>query len=72
VLLVVVSVLPFVFGMSGWVYFAGALALGGVFLYYAIRLRYAPVPGLPMRTFGYSIVYLIGVFSLLLLDHYLR
>jgi protoheme IX farnesyltransferase len=65
VLLVVVS-------MSGWVYFAGALALGGVFLYYAIRLRYAPVPGLPMRTFGYSIVYLIGVFSLLLLDHYLR
>ncbi|MGH8441889.1 MAG: heme o synthase [Nevskiaceae bacterium] len=72
VLLVVVSVLPFVFGMSGFVYLAGAVVLGAVFLSYAIRLRYAPVPGLPMRTFGYSIVYLIGIFSLLLVDHYLR
>jgi len=72
VLLLAVSVLPFVFGMSGWVYFAGALALGGVFVGYAVRLRFAPTPGLPMRTFGYSIVYLIGIFSLLLIDHYLR
>jgi protoheme IX farnesyltransferase len=72
VLLLAVSVLPFVFGMSGWVYFAGALALGGVFVTYAARLCFAPVPGLPMRTFGYSIVYLIGIFSLLLVDHYLR
>jgi heme o synthase len=72
VLLLVVSVLPFVFGMSGYLYLAGALALGAVFLYYAVRLKFAPVPGLPMRTFGYSIVYLIGIFSLLLVDHYLR
>jgi protoheme IX farnesyltransferase len=71
-LLVAVSLLPFVFGMSGYLYLAGALGLGGVFLYYAIRLKFAPVPGLPMRTFGYSIVYLMGVFSLLLVDHYLR
>ena len=71
-LLVAVSLLPFVFGMSGFVYLAGALALGGVFLSYAIRLRFAPTPGLPMRTFGYSIVYLMGIFSLLLVDHYLR
>jgi protoheme IX farnesyltransferase len=72
VLLVAVSLLPFVFGMSGFVYLAGALVLGAVFLGYAIRLRFAPRPGLPMRTFGYSIVYLIGIFSLLLVDHYLR
>lgn len=72
VLLVVVSVLPFVFGMSGYVYLGGALALGGVFIAYAIRLRFAPAPGLPMRTFGYSIVYLMAIFSLLLVDHYLR
>jgi heme o synthase len=72
VLLLVVSVLPFVFGMSGYLYLAGALALGLVFLGYAARLFFAPVPGLPMRTFGYSIVYLIGIFSLLLVDHYLR
>jgi protoheme IX farnesyltransferase len=72
VLLLAVSVLPFVFGMSGWVYFAGALVLGGVFVGYAVRLRFSPAPGLPMKTFGYSIVYLIGIFSLLLVDHYLR
>jgi len=72
VLLLAVSVLPFVFAMSGWLYFAGALVLGGVFVGYAVRLRFAPTPGLPMKTFGYSIVYLIGIFSLLLVDHYLR
>lgn len=71
-LLIAVSVLPFVFGMSGYVYLAGALVLGAVFLNYAIRLKFAPVPGLPMRTFGYSIAYLGGIFTLLLLDHYLR
>ena len=71
-LLVAVSLLPFVFGMSGYVYLAGAAVLGGVFLAYAIRLKFAPQQGLPMRTFGYSIVYLIGIFSLLLVDHYLR
>jgi protoheme IX farnesyltransferase len=71
-LLVAVSLLPFVFGMSGPVYLIGALALGGVFLGYAIRLKFAPVPGLPMRTFGYSIVYLMALFTLLLVDHYLR
>jgi len=71
-LLVAVSLLPFVFGMSGYLYLVGALALGAVFLAYAVRLKFAPVPGLPMRTFGYSIVYLMGIFSLLLADHYLR
>jgi protoheme IX farnesyltransferase len=71
VLLVAVTVLPFATGMSGVLYLAGALLLGGVFLYYAVRLKYAPVPGLAMKTFGYSIVYLMGIFSLLLADHYL-
>ena len=71
VLLVVVSVLPFVFGMSGLLYLTGALVFGGVFLSYAWRLKFAPVPGLPMKTFGYSILYLMAIFSLLLLDHYL-
>jgi protoheme IX farnesyltransferase len=72
ILLVAVSVLPFVVGMSGWLYLAGALALGAVFVDFAVRLKFKPAPGLPMKTFGYSIVYLTGIFSLLLLDHYLR
>jgi protoheme IX farnesyltransferase len=72
ILLLVVSVLPFVFGMSGLIYLAGALALGVVFLVYAVRLKWAPRPGLPMKTFGYSIVYLMGIFTLLFADHYIR
>ncbi|MDR3419062.1 MAG: heme o synthase [Nevskia sp.] len=72
VLLLAVSVLPFVFGMSGLIYLAGALVLGGVFLYHAVLLKWAPRPGLPMRTFGFSIVYLMGLFMLLFVDHYLR
>ena len=71
VLLFVGSLLPFVFGMSGVVYLAGAVLLSGRFLQYAIRLKYRPVPGLPMKTFGFSIVYLMGIFALLLVDHYL-
>lgn len=72
ILLLVVSVLPFVFGMSGFIYLAGALLLGAVFLYYAVLLKWKPRPGLPMRTFGYSIVYLMGIFTLLFADHYIR
>jgi protoheme IX farnesyltransferase len=72
VLLLVVSLLPFVFGMSGDLYLAGALVLGLVFLGYAVRLWWALKPGLPMKTFAYSIIYLMGIFTLLLADHYLR
>ncbi|PPE72152.1 protoheme IX farnesyltransferase [Solimonas fluminis] len=71
VLLTAVTVLPFAVGMSGWLYLAGTLVLDGLFLYYAFRLKYAPVAGLPMKTFGYSIVYLMAIFTLLLVDHYL-
>ena len=72
VLLIVTSVLPYVFGMSGLIYLFSALALGGVFLYYAVLLKWAPRPGLPMKTFGYSIVYLMGIFTALLVDHYFK
>ena len=71
VLLTAVTVLPFAVGMSGWLYLVGTLILDGLFLYYAVRLKYAPIPGLPMKTFGYSIVYLMAIFTLLLVDHYL-
>jgi protoheme IX farnesyltransferase len=72
VLLAVVTLLPFVTHMSGLLYLVGAVGFNAVFLYYAWKLKFAPVPGLPMKTFGYSIVYLMGIFSALLIDHYLR
>jgi protoheme IX farnesyltransferase len=69
-LLLAVSVLPFVIGMSGVLYFAAALVLGGVFMYYAVTLHRSEDPELPMQTFRYSIWYLAGLFAFLLLDHY--
>ena len=71
VLLLVVSVLPWVTGMSGLLYLVVALALGGLFLYYAIALTARPDDALPMRTFNYSIWYLMGIFGALLADHWL-
>ena len=71
VLLVLVSLLPYLTHMSGPLYLVAALVLGGVFLYYAISLFRGRDDGLPIRTFVYSIYYLTGLFSALLLDHYL-
>lgn len=70
VLLFLVSLLPFVTGMSGLPYLIAAIGLSGWFVVYAIRLKFAPRPGLAMRTFGFSIVYLMGIFTALLVDHY--
>jgi protoheme IX farnesyltransferase len=69
--LLVVSVLPFVTHMSGLLYLAGALVLGGGFLYYAIRLMKGEDEKVAMQTFGYSIWYLMALFTFLLVDHYL-
>lgn len=70
-LLIAVTVLPFASGMSGLFYLGGALVLGGVFLYYAVRLFNPPDPMYPMRVFNYSIIYLMVLFAFLLVDHYL-
>jgi protoheme IX farnesyltransferase len=71
ILLLVVSVLPYVYGMSGPVYLVGALLLGGGFLYYAIIMMKGEDEKIAMKTFGYSIWYLMAMFALLLVDHYL-
>ena len=70
-MLIVVSVLPFVFKISGPLYLAGALLLGGGFLYYAVLLMKGNDESIAMKTFGYSIWYLMAMFSVLLIDHYL-
>ncbi len=71
VLLTVVTVLPFLTGMSGLFYLAAALALGGRFLRKAWVLRKSDRPDLPMRVFRFSINYLALLFAALLVDHYL-
>lgn len=64
-----VTLVPFLIGMSGVLYVAGALLLGGRFAWFAWRLR--GDPRLAMPTFRFSIAYLFGLFALLLADHYL-
>ncbi len=71
VLLVAVTVLPWAAGMSGLFYLGGALVLGAVFLWYAWRLLDPPDEFFAMRTFNYSIVYLMALFAFLLVDHWL-
>ena len=66
------TLLPFVHGMSGWVYLACALALGLVFLAYAVQLWRDYSDALARATFRYSILYLSLLFSALLIDHYLK
>ena len=65
------SLLPFVVRMSGWLYFAAALVLGGIFVAYAVRIYVAYSDRLAQKTFRYSIVYLALLFAALLADHYL-
>src|SRR2546425_2339108 len=64
------ALLPFAYGMSGWVYLAAALALNGVFVAYAVRLYVGYSDALAQRTFRYSIAYLALLFAALLVDHY--
>ena len=71
ILLILVTVLPYITGMTGPFYAFGAMLLGGGFLYYALQLKFAPRQDSPMTTFRYSIAYLMALFSFLLIDHYI-
>ncbi len=72
VALVAVTMLPFAARMSGYVYLAGALALGAMFLVYAVQLYRDYSAELARATFKYSVWYLAALFSVLLVDHYWR
>jgi heme o synthase len=72
VALVAVTLLPYAARMSGLVYLAGALGLGGLFLLYAVQLYRDYSVELARATFKYSVWYLAALFSVLLVDHYLR
>jgi len=71
VILTLVCLLPVLTGMAGPMYLAGSLLLNGVFIYFAAAMCLSARADLPMRTFRYSINYLMYLFALLLVDHYL-
>jgi heme o synthase len=72
IVLIAVTLMPFISGMSGLVYLVSAVALGGVFLGYAWKLYRNYSDALARKTFRYSIVYLSLLFIALLVDHYVR
>ncbi len=71
VILIAVTLLPFATRMSGVFYLVSVLLLDAVFLYYAIRIYRDYSDRLAQTTFRYSILYLMLLFTALLLDHYI-
>jgi protoheme IX farnesyltransferase len=70
ILLVLTTLLPYLTGMSGFIYLGVALVLNGRFLYFVLALQRGLRAELPMRTFRFSITYLMLLFAALILDHY--
>lgn len=71
IIMLITSVLPYLTGMSGLFYLVSALMLGAGFLYHSINLLVTKRPQAAMQTFRFSIFYLIALFVVLLIDHYL-
>ena len=72
ILLLIVTLLPYLTGMSGLIYVLTALILGLGFVYYALQMRHNKDVKLAMKVFWYSIVYITLLFTALLIDHYVR
>ncbi len=71
VIMVNITLMPYLIGMSNLIYLASAVALGGGFIYWSLVLLKGTNDRAPMETFRYSIFYLMALFTALLIDHYL-
>jgi heme o synthase len=72
VLLILCTLMPVLIRMSGFIYFAVALALDARFLYLVLALYRDVRPDLPIRTFRFSITYLMALFAAFIADHYFK
>ncbi|MCO1333044.1 heme o synthase [Microbulbifer sp. OS29] len=70
-ILLAVSLLPFATAMFGWLYLLGAVVLGLGFIYWSFIMLLGRNPNAGIETFRYSIIYLMALFCIMLLDHYL-
>jgi len=70
ILLVMISIFPYLIRMSGLLYLVGALVLGAMFLHHAWKLFDDDAMGQPIKTFVFSINYLMWLFGIMLVDHY--
>jgi heme o synthase len=69
--LLAACMLPFVYGMSSWLYLVVAIVLSLGFCAYAVRLLRNYSDELARATFRFSLIHLSVLFAALLLDHYL-
>ncbi len=72
ILLFIVTLLPYLTGMSGLIYLIPSALLSLGFIYFAIKMMRTKTDRTAMQTFSYSIVYLMLIFALLLVDHYFK
>jgi heme o synthase len=70
IILALVTLLPWLTGMSGLLYLAAAVVLNVLFLRQVIQLKRSTARELPMRVFRFSVQYLMWLFLALLADHY--
>lgn len=71
IIMVIISVMPYLIGMSNLLYLVSAVALGAGFLYWSLVMLFGDNPRAPIETFRYSIFYLMALFVALLTDHFL-
>jgi protoheme IX farnesyltransferase len=71
IIMFLITLLPFATRLSSWLYLAGAVVLGLRFLYWSIEILREKNPKAPIYTFKFSITYLMLLFLIMLLDHYL-
>ena len=72
ILLLIVTLLPYLTQMSGLLYLVSAVLLDIIFIYYAVQMMRKKDNKTAMKTFIYSIVYITLLFAALLIDHYLQ
>ena len=71
ILMILVTIFPYLIGERGLIYLAAAVLLGLYFLYMVMQLMFSPRHNIAIKTFVYSINYLMLLFISMVVDHYL-
>ena len=71
ILMFLITLLPYITLLSGWIYALAATLLGLRFLYWSIEILREKNPDAPMATFKFSITYLMVLFIAMLADHWI-
>lgn len=71
IVLIIITILPYLIGMSNLLYLISAISLGAGFLYWSLKMLLGDSDRAPIETFRYSIFYLMALFVALLADHYI-